>query len=421
MNPDDLLPPLNYSFQKELSKAYSSAKSPLSNIFSMPQAGATMMDPMISIGDTYSEKLIGYMTGPEARQLEEILDKLDARLDWNTLTRMFTVVPKSPITEGHNTMLEKIIKLYTAYMMHDVRSPIPHIAGPPGTNKSTVVEQLAELLGKKLHIINVARINVLELEGVQMPIGHADLPDDYRLKLLTSTIWTQLKDGDVVLLDEFMRGFPEVYNGLLDIMTSRQVAGFQIPQVFFISASNSVAAYDPALEDRLLHIPVPDIRKNKTARNAVKDAFIQKLGLNPAIRDLPELESLIAIEVQPMYEVLDQFSGKGARGPSVLKGQSIRKLIGQALLREMQSPALKEVIEMNNLLSMKEGKAQFVLLPNGKTPPQGYEAKARALVGNDKLTQIQRENIELNLQLIEMEIASNETTTPEGDEDDDIF
>ena len=42
-------------------------------------------------------------------------------------------------------MLEQLIRLYTASMMQDVRSPIPHLAGPPGTNKSGVAQQLADL------------------------------------------------------------------------------------------------------------------------------------------------------------------------------------------------------------------------------------------------------------------------------------
>ena len=66
-------------------------------------------------------------------------------------------------------MLEKVLKLYTAAMLGDVRSPTPHLFGPPGSGKSSVVEQAAEMLGVTLHTINVSRISPLELEGVQMP------------------------------------------------------------------------------------------------------------------------------------------------------------------------------------------------------------------------------------------------------------
>ena len=65
-------------------------------------------------------------------------------------------------------MLEKILKMYVMYMRLDVRSPMPHLVGPPGCGKSTVVEQAAEMIGVNLHIINVSRLNPLDLEGVQI-------------------------------------------------------------------------------------------------------------------------------------------------------------------------------------------------------------------------------------------------------------
>jgi hypothetical protein len=330
---------------------------------------------------------------------------------------MFTPPPQ----KEEQSMLEKIIKMYYAYMMQDVRSPIPHLAGPPGVGKSTVVQQLADMLGVKLHIINVSRLSPLELEGVQMPVGNVENLTEYRLHLLTSTIWTQLNEGDIVLLDEFMRGFPEVYNGLLDIMTSREVAGFKLPKVFFIGASNSVAAYDKALEDRLLHVYVPDIRKSAGALMRAKWLLVDELGLNPKMVPTTEMTQLFDNEVAPMYDVLDQFQHKAALGTTASKGQSLRKLIGQVQLREVQSSFLKDLIQLNNMMSMQEGKAQFVVLLDGKNIPQRYEAEAKKLKGNPKLTQIQADNINLNLQLIEMQVATTESTTKEGADDDDVF
>lgn len=71
-------------------------------------------------------------------------------------------------------MLEKLMRLYVMSMAYDVRSPMPHLVGPPGCGKSTSVEQLAELLNVQLHIINVSRLSPLEIEGVQMPRGTDD-------------------------------------------------------------------------------------------------------------------------------------------------------------------------------------------------------------------------------------------------------
>lgn len=311
-------------------------------------------------------------------------------------------------------MLEQILKLYVMAMAGDVRSPLPHLVGPPGCGKSTSVEQAAELLGVNLHIINVSRISPLELEGVQMP--HTQ-DEGMQLKLLTATFWTQLKEGDILLLDEFLRAFPEVYNGLLDILTSRQVGGFKLPKVFIIGASNSTVAYDKALEDRLLHLPVPDPRKRKGVRQSMSQMFVAELGLLPAMADSLEMQGLLDNEVLPTFDMLDALkSGTPTTGGT--KGHSMRNLIGQAKLRQVSSPHLQELLDMNNERAVTAGKAQYVLLHSAKKAPAGYHLQAKKLKEvSSKLTPTQALNLELNLQLLELEAAKvTEGTTDDDDE-----
>lgn len=314
-------------------------------------------------------------------------------------------------------MLETILRLYTMALAGGVRSPLPHLFGPPGCGKSTVVEEAAEIIGCKLHIINVSRISPLELEGVQMPVP-GDAEEVMKLKLLTATFWTQLNEGDILLLDEFLRAFPEVYNGLLDIITSRQVGGYKLPNVFIIAASNSTVAYDKALEDRLLHLPVPDPRRSKREKKHLAQLFIDKLGLLPDMVDSYEMQTVLDTEVLPMYDVLDNLKN-GSSSPANMKGRSIRNLIGQTQLRQVQSAAVKELITMNNQRAMAAGKVQYVFLLDGKATrlDPTYEAKANQLRGNDRLTPVQAMNLELNLQLIEMEKIRQE----KGTEDDDVL
>lgn len=314
-------------------------------------------------------------------------------------------------------MLETILKLYTMYMACDVRSPVPHLFGPPGCGKSTSVEQAADVIGVNLHIINVARISPLDLEGVQMPHGQDEA---MKLKLLTATFWTQLEEGDILLLDEFLRGFPEVYNGILDILTSRQVGGYKLPKVFIVAASNSTVSYDKALEDRLLHLPVPDPRKRKGVKKQLAERLVEALGLLPEMTTSMEMQTLLDTEVLPMYEVLDNLKNKSSASPASLKGRSLRNLIGQAQLRQVESSALSELISMNNAKALSAGKPQYVFLLNGKNQ-QAYETKAHPLVGNDRLTPVQAVNLQLNLQLIEMENIRHEKGTNHDDDVDDIF
>lgn len=244
------------------------------------------------------------------------------------------------------------------------------------------------------------------------------------LKLLTATFWTQLKDGDILLLDEFLRAFPEVYNGLLDILTSRRVGGFKLPRVFIIAASNSTVSYDKALEDRLLHLPVPDPRKSKAEKKRLGKIVVDALGLMPETANSMEMQTMLDTEVLPMYALLDSFKNKSS-APGMLAGSSVRNLIGQAQLREVQSTTLSEVLAMNNRRAMSAGKIQYVLLPSGKNVDPQYKSKAQVLQGNPKLTEVQSINLDLNLQLIEMEAIRHEKGSDEDDEilnvDDDVF
>lgn len=288
----------------------------------------------------------------------------------------------------------------------DVRSLIPHLVGPPGVGKSQVCAKLAELTGAKLHVVNVSRLSPLEIEGVQMPTGSGD---KQRLKLLLNALWGNLEDGDIVLFDEFLRGFPEVYNGLLDIITSREVAGIKLPKVFFVAASNSVATYDKALEDRLLHIFVPDLRNSFAARTRAKELLAREIGLLPAVSQSQEMDELFTTEILPMYDMLDYFKGKASVGSaSVAKGHSIRNLVGQAQLREVQSEKLKELITINNQMAMSQRKWQYVVLLSTRRVDPRYVSEVRKLIGNPALTEIQARNLELNLAFIEAQEAMQE-------------
>lgn len=308
-------------------------------------------------------------------------------------------------------MLEQLIKLYMTAMATGVTSPMPHFVGPPGSGKSTVFQQLADELGVKLHVVNVSRISPLGLEGLEMPTR-----DNSSLRLLISELWTKAAEGDIYLFDEFLRGFPEVYNGLLDIFTAREVAGYKLPKVFIAGASNSIATYDGALEDRLLHIPVPDPRKSKATAGFLAEMLVDRIGLHPYMQNSSEMADLMNKEVFPTYEMLDHLKGKAIRNAgSSLEGTSVRKLIGQAQLRQIQSMPLKELIAANNLVAMTKKTPQYVVLQTGRDAPAGYQSAAEQLVGNPKLTQLQATNIHINLQLIEMESVKKEEGTTHDD------
>lgn len=282
-------------------------------------------------------------------------------------------------------------------MAGQVTSPLVHLFGPAGCGKSTFAKQLADLVGCTLHTINVSRISPLELEGVQMPTQG-------KLELLLSTYWSNLQDGDIVLLDEFLRGFPEVYNGLLDILTSREVAGYRLPNVMFIAASNSTTTYDAALADRLLNMPVPDPRSSKSEYKRITEMIVTAAGLLPQVAHSFEMERLMDSAVLPMYTVMDPFSTKvsSSSAASSEVQASPRNLIGQIKLRMVMNNHLHGLLEMNNQAAMSEGKPQYVVVYSyrGATPiiPTGYAGRIAPVFG--KLSPEQQKQAGLNLQFI---------------------
>jgi dynein-related subfamily AAA family protein len=305
-------------------------------------------------------------------------------------------------------VLEQILRLYTTAMVTGVTSPLPHLFGPPGSGKSTVLKEAADLIGVRLHTINLSRVSPLELEGVQMPTTGEDM----KLRLLHATYWTQIQEGDIVLFDEFLRAFPEVMNGLLDILTAREVNGLVIPRSFFMGASNSVIAYDKALEDRLLHLPVADPRKLKSERKRLAQILVDALGLHPDSIHSFEMDQVMTKEIEPMYEVMDHLAKRNA--PPNYEGSSVRNLIGQAKLRQVNSTTLRELLDMSNRKAINEGKWQFLFLLDGKHPPTGYRTKALKLLDNPKLTHVQRQNVQLNLELIEFEETKHDILNRTG-------
>ena len=304
-------------------------------------------------------------------------------------------------------MLSTILRLYTAARAERVRTPVPHLFGPPGCGKSSFVEQAAKMLGVNLHQINVSRISPLELEGVQMPT-------EGKLELLLATYWNNLKDGDILFLDEFLRGFPEVYNGLLDILTSRTVGGHELPDVFIIAASNSTTAYDPALTDRLLHLYVPDPRTSKTADMRIRSSIINALGLMPSMATSMSMDALMSEHILPMYKMLDVALGNNVRSTSSSQDMSPRNLIGQGQLRECTSGDLYALLESNNAAAMRQGKPQFVRIAyykNRITPVDPtYVEKMVPLLSSDKLTPAQRIQAQVNINLIESDAVMKEAS-----------
>lgn len=309
--------------------------------------------------------------------------------------------------------LFNILKMYRAYMLTGARGLMPHGYGPPGAGKTWAVEKAANMLGVNLHVINVSRLSPLEIEGLQMPVE-----GNTKLEALTATFWTRIKPGDIVLFDEFLRGFPEVYNALLDLFTSRKVGDFQIPESFWIAASNSIATYDPALEDRLLHLPVPDPRTMPDVDRQSAKTIVSVLGLRPNMEYSQEMTDLLRAEVHPTYLMLDKSAKTTNKNISRGMGVSVRNLIAQAQLRQVRSKFLRALIETNNVEAEASQEYQHLFLVKGiPTMTDTFEG----LLKSDRLTELQRKNTQLNLELSQMEANIQVNEIKEEEKEDDPF
>jgi Rad3-related DNA helicase len=96
-------------------------------------------------------------------------------------------------------------------------------------------------------------------------------------------------------------------------------------------------------------------------------------------------------------------------------------------LREVTSPNLRELLDMNNVRARTSQKWQYLVLTSGTLPDPVMKDKLTKFNTdekiNEKLTPVQRLNIRQNLQLIGMEEARKEGITDDtvDIDDEDIF
>lgn len=112
------------------------------------------------------------------------------------------------------------------------------LMGKPGIGKTEAVERFAKDHDRNVVHIIASQIMPNEVSGMTMPNQEThsmDVFDHYRL--------SHMRDGDILFLDELLKGQQQVLNACLTMIQERRLmSGTKLPDVLVIAAANPLAS-----------------------------------------------------------------------------------------------------------------------------------------------------------------------------------
>ena len=130
-----------------------------------------------------------------------------------------------------NTVLEGI---YNDPVLR--RTVIPCFLSDPGLNKSTTIRAFAKSKGVTLVPLILSQRNPNEISGVM-------LPKDGKMTYFDYDLLTNMKDGDILFVDEILNSNSMVLNACLTILMERElISGKKLPDIMIVAASNPQGA-----------------------------------------------------------------------------------------------------------------------------------------------------------------------------------
>lgn len=132
---------------------------------------------------------------------------------------------------------ESIVKLIEA--ADKMRSEIVLcLMGAPGIGKTEAVELFAERHDRKIVHMIASQILPTEVSGITMPDSETESMKVYDHARLAS-----MKDGDILFLDELLKGQQQVLNACLTLIQERRLmSGRKLPDILIIAAANPLAS-----------------------------------------------------------------------------------------------------------------------------------------------------------------------------------
>ena len=117
------------------------------------------------------------------------------------------------------------------------RTAIPCFISDPGLNKSTTIRQFAKEKGVKLVPLILSQRNPNEISGTMLPTK------DEKMKYFDYDLLVDMKDGDILFVDEILNANTMVLNACLTILMERElISGKKLPDIMIVAASNPQGA-----------------------------------------------------------------------------------------------------------------------------------------------------------------------------------
>ena len=156
-----------------------------------------------------------------------------------------TKIKMNEITE----ILEKI------YSNKELRKTIvPLFMSDPGMGKTAMINKFAESKGVKMIEMIASQMSPFEVSGISIPSHTKERMVYYDFDRLAD-----LKDDDIIFLDELPNANPSVLNAMLTLIESRtMVSGRKLPQIMIVAAGNpqGQTPMTPAIKERFVYYDI---------------------------------------------------------------------------------------------------------------------------------------------------------------------
>ncbi len=132
--------------------------------------------------------------------------------------------------------MDKIKKiLSTTYNNKYLReNTIPVFVGTTGLGKTSLVKEFAEEVGAKLVPLPLSTKDPFEISGMLFPDK-----ENKRVVEFDVSIFRDLKDGDILFLDEVLNAPLATFKSLLTVLSERTLgSGYKLPDIMICGAAN---------------------------------------------------------------------------------------------------------------------------------------------------------------------------------------